>query len=245
MLFEQSLPLYRQSREGLSVIMTATVVGVLGRIGALHGHEADAVEQLDQSQALLAEAGDGGLAGDERAQHMLTVALVHNFLGQIRLGQGDLDSATQHFREGLNTGRRASDRVSILISLYDLAMSSQAGGELTEAAGFLQEGLSVAAEAGDETSVAYYLESLAAVAGQQDNSQRGRRDATGQGQWLAARLRAACRARRRRSNRPAISPWRCRLRAGMGVGRLYRRQERGGLRTPDGITGRRASAVTP
>jgi len=172
MLFEQSLPLYRQSWEGLSVIMTATVVGVLGRIGALHGHEADAVEQLDQSQALLAEAGDGGLAGDERAQHMLTVALVHNFLGQIRLGQGDLDSATQHFREGLNTGRRASDRVSILISLYDLAMSSQAGGELTEAAGFLQEGLSVAAEAGDETSVAYYLESLAAVAGQQDNSQR-------------------------------------------------------------------------
>jgi tetratricopeptide (TPR) repeat protein len=103
---------------------------------------------------------------------MLTVALVHNFLGQIRLSRGDLDSATQHFREGLSAGRRASDRVSILISFYDLAMSSQAGGELTEAAGFLREGLSVAAEAGDETSVAYYLEGLAAVAGQQDNSQR-------------------------------------------------------------------------
>jgi len=65
-----------------------------------------------------------------------------------------------------------SDRVSILISLYDLAMSSQAAGELAGAAGFLREGLSVAAKAGDETSVAYYLESLAAVAGQQDNSQR-------------------------------------------------------------------------
>jgi len=51
-------------------------------------------------------------------------------------------------------------------------MSSQAAGEPAGAAGFLQEGLSVAAEAGDETSVAYYLESLAAVAGQQDNSQR-------------------------------------------------------------------------
>jgi predicted ATPase len=172
MLFEQSLPLYRQSRDSLSVTMTATVLGVLGRIAALHGHEAEALEQLNQSQALLAGVGDGGLAGDERAQHMLTIALVHNFLGQIRLSQGDLDNATRHFREGLSVGRRASDRVSILISLYDLAMSSQAGGELTGAAGFLQEGLSVVAEAGDETSVAYYLEGLAAVAGQQDNSQR-------------------------------------------------------------------------
>jgi hypothetical protein len=49
MLFEQSLPLYRQSRDSLSVIMTATVLGVLGRIGALRGHEAEAVEQLYQS----------------------------------------------------------------------------------------------------------------------------------------------------------------------------------------------------
>jgi hypothetical protein len=147
------------------------MTGVLGRIGALHGHEAEAVERLDQSQALLAEVGDGGLAGDECAQHMLTAALVHNFLGQIRLSQGDLDSAAQRFREGLSA-RGASDRVSILISLYDLAMSSQAAGELTGAAGFLREGLSVAAEAGDQISVAYYLESLAAVAGQQDNAQR-------------------------------------------------------------------------
>jgi predicted ATPase len=171
-IFEQSLRLYRQSRDSLSVVMTATVLGVLGRIGARHGHEAEAVEQLNQSQVLLAETDDGGLAGDDRAQYMLTVALVHNFLGQIRLSQGDLDSATQYFREGLKVGRSASDRVSILISLYDLAMSSQAAGELAGATGFLREGLSVAAEAGDETSVAYYLEGLAAVAGQQDNSQR-------------------------------------------------------------------------
>ena len=172
LLFQQSLPLYRQSRGSLSVILTATVLGVLGRIAALQGHEAEAVEQLDQSQALLDEADDGGLAADERAQHMLTVALVHNFLGQIRLSQGDPGGAAQHFREGLSAGRSSSDRVSILISCYDLALSSQAGGELTGAAGFLQQGLSVAAEAGDQTSVAYYLENLAAVAGQQDNAQR-------------------------------------------------------------------------
>jgi predicted ATPase len=172
LLFEQSLPLYRQSRESLSVTMTATVLSVLGRIGALNGHEAEAIAQLDQSQALLAGVDDGGLTGDERAQHMLTVALVHNFLGQIRLSQGDPGSAAQHFGEGLRAGRRASDRVSMLISLYDLALSSQATGDLTGATGFLQEGLSVAAEAGDETSIAYYLESLAAVAGQQGSSQR-------------------------------------------------------------------------
>ena len=172
LLFQQSLPLYRQSRGSLSVILTATVLGVLGRIAALRGQEAEAVEQLEQSQALLDEADEDGLAGDERAQHMLTVALVQNFLGQIRLSQGDPGGAAQHFREGLSAGRSSSDRVSILISLYDLALSSRAGGELTGAAGFLQQGLSVAAEAGDQTSVAYYLENLAAVAGQQDNSQR-------------------------------------------------------------------------
>ena len=71
LLFQQSLPLYRQSRGSLSVILTATVLGVLGRIAALQGHEAEAVEQLDQSQALLDEADDGGLAADERAQQML------------------------------------------------------------------------------------------------------------------------------------------------------------------------------
>ena len=172
LLFEQCLPLYRRAGERLSVTMVATVLGVLGRISTLRGDEAGAISQLEESRAVLDHAGTTGLVADGLAQHLLTIALVHNFLGQIRLRHQDLDSATQHFREGLSVGRRASDRVSILISLYDLAMSSQAAGELTGAAGFLHEGLSVAAEAGDETSVAYYLESLAAVAGQQDNSQR-------------------------------------------------------------------------
>jgi len=43
---------------------------------------------------------------------------------------------------------------------------------LAGASGYLKEGLSLAAEAGDETSAAYYLEGLAAVAGQQDDRQR-------------------------------------------------------------------------
>ena len=65
---------------------------------------------------------------------------------------------------------------------------------LADDAGHLQEGLALAAEAGDETSAAYYLEVLAAVAGQQDNPQRAVRllaatrsilDARGSG-WLHA-----------------------------------------------------------
>src|SRR4029077_11980592 len=69
----------------------------------------------------------------------------------------------------------------------------QAQGDLAGAAGHLKEGLAIAAEAGDETSAAYYLEALAAGAGQ-DNPQRAVRllaaarsqlEASGSG-WLHA-----------------------------------------------------------
>ena len=68
--------------------------------------------------------------------------------------------------------RSAQDRFTILVSLYDLALSSQAQGDLTGAAERLQEGVSQSAEARDEPSVAYYLEALAAVAIRQDNLER-------------------------------------------------------------------------
>lgn len=121
---------------------------------------------------MLKEVGNDELSGFERLQHLLTIALVSNFLGQIRLSQNDHEHATQLFTEGLSAARRAPDRISILISLYGLALSSQARGDLDGAAGLLKEGLSLAAEAGDDTSAAYYLEELAAVARQQDNPQR-------------------------------------------------------------------------
>jgi hypothetical protein len=113
---------------------------------------------------------------------------------QVRLSQADNDAAAQLFTDGLTVARRARDRISILISLYDLALARQAQGDLAGAAGHLKEGLAIAAEAGDETSVAYYLEALAAVAGQQDNPQRAIRllsaarsqlEASGSG-WLHA-----------------------------------------------------------
>src|ERR1700735_2204773 len=120
----------------------------------------------------LQEAGNDRLAGPERAQHLLDVALVCNFLGQIRLSQSDHDRAAQLFTEALNAARSAQDRFTILVSLYDLALSSQAQGDLTGAAERLQEGVSQSAEARDEPSVAYYLEALAAVAVRQDNPER-------------------------------------------------------------------------
>jgi tetratricopeptide (TPR) repeat protein len=116
------------------------------------------------------------------------------YLGQVRLSQGDNDAAARLFTDGLTVARRAQDRISLLVSLYDLALSSQAQGDLAGAAGYLKEGLALAAEAGDETSAAYYLEGLAAVAGQQDNPQRAVRlltaarsllEANGSG-WLHA-----------------------------------------------------------
>jgi len=115
------------------------------------------------------------------------VALVCNFLGQIRLSQADHDRAAQLFTEALNAARSAQDRFTILISLYDLALSSQAQGDLTGAAERLQEGVSQSAEAGDEPSVAYYLEALAAVATRQDNLERAVRLLAAAGALLQAK----------------------------------------------------------
>jgi predicted ATPase len=171
-LFEQNLPLYRQVSDKLGVVLTATVLGVLGYLAALRRDYPRATDRLGQSQARLREVRDGDLTGYDRLQHLLTVALVDNLLGQVRLSQGDNNGAARLFTRGLTVARGAQDPISLLISLYDLALTSQAQGDLAGAAGHLKEGLALAAEAGDETTAAYYLEGLATVAGQQDNPQR-------------------------------------------------------------------------
>jgi len=84
----------------------------------------------------------------------------------------DLGCGTGLFTQALTSARRAPDRITILISLYNLAVSSQALGDLSGASAHLAEGLSLAAEAGDETSAAYYLEGLAVMATPEDNPQR-------------------------------------------------------------------------
>ena len=193
-LFEQTLPLYRQVSEKLGVMLKATVPAVLGHLAATRGDYAGASKLLDEGQALVRELRADDLAGYERIQQPVTVAFVDNFLGQIRLSQGDNDAAARLFTDGLTVARRAQDFIPILISLYDLALARQAQGDLGGGAGHLKEGLALAAEAGDETSAAYYLEVLAVVAGQQDNPQRAVRllasarsilEASGSG-WLHA-----------------------------------------------------------
>jgi hypothetical protein len=170
-LFEQSLPLYRPAREKLHVVLTASVLATLARLAALRRDYPGASELLGQSQALLRELDDNDLAQDQRLQYLLATAVGDNFLGQVRLSQGDNDGAARLFTDGLTAARRAQDRVAVLVSLHDLALSSQAQGDLAGAATHLKKGLALAAEAGDETSTAYYLEALAVVARQQDNPQ--------------------------------------------------------------------------
>jgi predicted ATPase/class 3 adenylate cyclase len=172
MLFEQSLPLYRRSRGKLRIVLTVLGLGILGQLAARRRDYSRASELLGQSQALLHELDDDDFTGYGRLQYLMTTAVVDEALGQVRLGQGDHDDAARLFADALAAARRAQDRVLTLISLYDLALSSQAHGDLDGAAGHLKEGLALAAEAGDETSAAYYLEGLATVASQQDNPQR-------------------------------------------------------------------------
>jgi predicted ATPase len=181
-VFEQSLPLYLQVSEKLGVMLNASVLAFLGHLAATRRDYAGASKFLDQGQALLQRLRDDDLTGYDRLQHLLTVAFVDNYLGEVRLGLGDHDAAARLFADGLAVARRAQDRIALLISLYDLGLSSQARGDLTGAAGHLKEGLAVAAEAGDQTSAAYYLDGLAAVAGQQDDPLR------------AVRLRTAAQA---------------------------------------------------
>jgi predicted ATPase len=193
-VFEQSLPLFRQTSENLGAVVNATVMAVLGHLAAIRREYAGASKILGESLALAQEFRDGELTGYDHLQQLLTISFADNFLGQVRLSQADNDAAARLFTDGLTVARRAQDRIPILISLYDLALSSQAQGDLAGAAGHLKEGLAIAAEAGDETSSAYYLEALAAVAAQQDNPHRAVRllaaaqsqlEASGSG-WLHA-----------------------------------------------------------
>jgi predicted ATPase len=174
-LFEQTLPLYHQVSEKLAVTNNALVLAFLGHLAALRRDYVAAGKLADQAQGLLRALRDDDLTGVDRLRPPLTVALVDNVLGQVRLSQGDNDGAAQLFTDGLAVARRAQDWLPLLTLLYDLARARQARGDLAGAAGHLQEGLALAAEAGDVTSAAYYLEVLAAVAGQQDNPQRAAR----------------------------------------------------------------------
>ena len=168
-LLKQSLPLYRQAGDRLGMGLTAAA---LGHLLAAKDETVLAVDLLEQTLIQLHEMAGEELTGPERVQHQLDVALASNFLGQIKLDQGDSQRAAELFTEGLAAARAAADRFTILVSLYDLALSRQTRGDLSRAADLLRQGLWLAAEAGDEPGLAYYLEALAAVVGRQGDPER-------------------------------------------------------------------------
>jgi predicted ATPase len=183
-LFERSLPSYREAGDTLG---SALVAAALGRVLASQHEDAGASELLEQTLALLRQAGSDELAGPDRVQHLLDVALVYDFLGQIRLSQGDHDGAAPLFDQSLSAARSADDRFTILVSLYDLALNRQAQGDLITAGQRLREGLSLAAEAGDQPTAAYYLEALAALARLQNDPTRAARLLSAAGALLQAK----------------------------------------------------------
>ena len=168
-LFEQSVPLYREASDDLGAALAAAALGHV--LASQHEYQR-ASELLEQTLSQLHETDIGRLAPPQLVHYLLDLALTDNFLGQIQLAQGHHDRAGRLFTDGLTAARRAPDRFTILVSLYDLALSSQARGDLPGAARLLKQGMTLAAEAGDEPSVAYYLEAMATVAGQQDKPDR-------------------------------------------------------------------------
>ena len=84
--------MFRQTGDKLR---TAVTTSVLGHLLAVQHQDASASDLLDQSQTLLRELDTYELTGSDRVQKLLAVALVYNFLGQIRLPQGDDQAATR------------------------------------------------------------------------------------------------------------------------------------------------------
>ena len=167
-LFKRSLPLYRQAGDRLGMGLTAAG---LGHLLAAQGAVALATDLLEQTLGQLHEMAGDELTEPQRVQYLLDVALASNFLGQIHLDQGNDRRAAELFTDGLGAAHSGADRFTILISLYDLALSRQAGGDLDDATDLLRQGVSLAAEAGDEPSLAYYLEALSDVAARRDRAE--------------------------------------------------------------------------
>jgi predicted ATPase len=170
--FERSLPLFREAGDPLGGALAAAALGHV--LGAQNDPKRGG-ELLEHAMSLLREADTGELTAEERVYHLLDVALADNFLGQIELGNAEHDRAAQLFAAGLDAARSTADWFTVLVSLYDLALTSQARGDLDGAAELLREGLPLAAEAGDEPSAAYYLEALATIARLRDDPDRAAR----------------------------------------------------------------------
>jgi predicted ATPase len=136
-VFEQSLPFFRETGDLLGGALAAAALGHV--LASQHDNER-AAEVLEEARNLVREAGTGERSGPERVQYQLIVALVDNFLGQIQLSTADHDRAAHLFNAGLEAARSTADRFTTLISLYDLALASQARNDLAVRPGARQPG---------------------------------------------------------------------------------------------------------
>jgi predicted ATPase len=224
-LLKRSLPLYRQAGDRLRLGLTAAALGHL--LASSDRDSAYASDLLDQTLAQLRDIAGQQMTEPDRLQYLTDVALASNFLGQIKLSRADHHGAADLFTDGLSAAHAAADRVTILVSLYDLARSRQAQGELEDAADLLRQGLLLAVEAGDQPSLAYYLEAMADLAARHDHPHRAitllaaasaRLEAKGSG-WLHAYVPRAphgpdtLAALRARSTDPAFQQARARGRS--------------------------------
>jgi predicted ATPase len=168
-LLKQSLSLYRQVDDKLGMGLAAAA---LGHLLAAHGQVEIASDLLERTLMELDKLSGDLLADRKRNLYLLDVALADNFLGQIKLSQNNHAQAAELFTDGLSAAENAADRFTILVSLYNLAISRQAAGKPDAAADLLQRGISLAADAGDEPSLANYLQALAVLASDQDRPER-------------------------------------------------------------------------
>jgi tetratricopeptide (TPR) repeat protein len=158
MLFQQALALFRRlgNKRGIAI-----ATGYLGHLAVLRG-------DYEKASKLLTES----LASPQDSATTCPSPSCTTSSARSRSAKVTTTPAARLFSQGLDAARRVPDRFPLLISLYDLARSSQAREDLAGAAGFLREGLSVASDAGDESSVGYYLQRLAALARQREDPDR-------------------------------------------------------------------------
>ena len=149
-LFEECLPLFQEADDNDGIAVTATVLGHL----RARAHDEDAARTL-LGEGLRRFQADGNDA---------YASLTYNFIGQVELEIRALQRAADAFADGLAASRRSVDRVSLLVSLYDMATYHQFEGRPADAVSLLREGLALCAETGDDTTGAYYLERISSVA---------------------------------------------------------------------------------
>jgi predicted ATPase len=154
-LLEEGVETFRSSGDGDAAELPMIL---LGQTLSLRG-------DFDRATRLL----DDGLVASRRHGNDWESAKQLNFRGQIPLSQGDPATAGGFFEQALQESRLVGDRLLILTSLSNLALSRQALGRTAEAEVLIEEGITLAHEAGDAASASHFLDRLAVLVGRRED----------------------------------------------------------------------------